>query len=230
MPPYVHEWNVVCSRNRHLPIALQTRSKPILATALFGLAWVGVLSLGLGALLKYESAPGTIGSAPQTWPVGSGIERAKSGGTLVMLAHPHCPCTRASMGELAKIMAEIQGKVSAYVLFLKPPNSGADWDDTDLRRSAAQIPGVTVVSDLNGDEARRFGAETSGHTLLFDSAGRLLFSGGITSSRGHAGGNAGESAIVALANNQASDRARTFVFGCALTERARKGESLSCPK
>jgi hypothetical protein len=147
-----------------------------------------------------------------------------------MLAHPHCPCTRASVGELAQIMAKVQGKVRAYVLFLKPQNSGADWDDTDLRRSAAQIPGVTVLSDADGTEARRFGAETSGHTLLFDSAGQLSFSGGITESRGHAGGNAGESAIVALANNLASDRLRTFVFGCALADRKGKKGEAECPR
>lgn len=209
---------------------MQTRSKTILATALFALAWIGALSLGLGALLRYESTPGTIGSAPQDWPAGSQIERVKDAKTLVMLAHPHCPCTRASVGELAQIMANVQGEVRAYVLFLKPRNSGADWDDTDLRRSAAQIPGVTVLSDVDGTEARRFGAETSGHTLLFDSAGRLLFSGGITSSRGHAGGNAGESAIVALANDQTSDRQRTFVFGCGLADKKGKKGEPECPR
>jgi hypothetical protein len=221
---------MACSREDASAISLQTRSKAILATTLFALAWIGALTLGVGALLKYENAPGAIGSAPQTWPAGSRIERAKSGETLVMLAHPHCPCTRASMGELAQIMAKVQGKVHAYVLFLKPQNSSADWDDTDLRRSAGQIPGVTVLSDVDGTEARRFGAETSGHTLLFDSAGRLLFSGGITSSRGHAGGNAGENAIIALANKQAAGQAKTLVFGCALAERARKEESSPCPE
>ena len=37
---------------------------------------------------------------------------------------------------------------------------------------------VHAVSEA-GVEARRFGAETSGHTLLFDSTRRLLFSGGV---------------------------------------------------
>ena len=38
---------------------------------------------------------------------------------------------------------------------------------------------------------QRFGAETSGQTLLYDRDGRLLFSGGTTGSRGHDGDNAG---------------------------------------
>lgn len=126
------------------------------------------------------------------------------------------------MDELAKVMARVQGKVRAYVLFLKPQDSDTSWDDTGLRRSAAEIPGVTVLSDTDGAEAQRFGAETSGHTLLFDKAGRLLFSGGITESRGHAGGNAGESAIVSLVNTHTSDRTKTQVFGCSLVGRGAK--------
>ena len=147
-----------------------------------------------------------------------------------MLAHPHCPCTAASVGELAQIMARLQGKVAAYVLFVKPKEAGRDWDDTSLRRSAEAIPGVNVVFDPDGVEARRFGAETSGHTLLFAADGRLLFSGGITASRGHAGDNAGERAIVALVNNQTPARTQTLVFGCSLANRAKTEPQAPCLK
>lgn len=147
-----------------------------------------------------------------------------------MLAHPHCPCTQASVGELAQIMARLQGKVAAYVLFVKPKEAGRDWEDTDLRRSAEAIPGVKVVFDPDGVEARRFGAETSGHTQLFSTDGRLLFSGGITASRGHAGDNAGESAIVALVNNQTPARTQTLVFGCALANTEKMGPPTLCSK
>lgn len=188
------------------------------------------MSLGLGALLNYESAPGPVGSVPSTWPIGSKIELAANGQTLVMLAHPHCPCTRASVSELAQIMARVPGNVHAYVLFLKPQNSGPDWDDTGLRRSASEIPGVTVLSDVNGVEARRFGAETSGHTFLFDNRGQLLFNGGITESRGHAGDNTGESAIVSLANTHTPVQAKTFVFGCSLRDHKIKGEESQWPR
>jgi hypothetical protein len=197
---------------------LQTRTKYILLTSVFGIVWIAAVAFGLRAFLNYDTKPGRVGAVPRTWPV-SQIERASDHATLVMVAHPRCPCTRASVGELAQIMARLQGKVVAYVLFVRPSKSGADWEETDLRRSAAAIPGVTVVSDVDGVEAGRFGAETSGHTLLFGADGRLLFSGGITESRGHAGDNAGENAIVSLVNNHAAARTETFVFGCALAVR-----------
>jgi len=114
------------------------------------------------------------------------------------------------------------------VLFVKPPGAGPDWDDTDLRRSAAEIPGVTVLTDENGTEAGRFGAETSGHTLVFDRRGALIFSGGITASRGHAGANTGESAVLAALKQEPMLRNRTPVFGCSLTNRSSTEEGKLC--
>jgi hypothetical protein len=124
------------------------------------------------------------------------------------------------MNELAKVMARVSGKVSAYVLFVKPKEAPADWDDTELHQSATAIPGVTVLVDDGGAEAQRFGAETSGQTFLYDRSGALLFSGGITEARGHAGDNDGESALVRLANDQSGRFARTSVFGCSFVDRS----------
>jgi hypothetical protein len=191
-------------------------------TALLGVAWTVAIAFGLRTLLAYESTPGTIGAVPGQWPSTSQIERLMDRPILVMLAHPRCPCTRASAAELAQLMARMQGNVDAYVLFLKPRESGTEWEDTELRRSVAAIPSVTDLSDVDGVEARRFGAETSGHTLLFDRDGRLLFSGGITEFRGHVGDSTGESAIESLVNGQAPVRTATSVFGCALTNRSHK--------
>lgn len=123
------------------------------------------------------------------------------------------------MGELAAIMAHAQGRLTAYVLFLKPAGFSEDWEKTDLWQSAASIPGVNVLIDEDGVEARLFNSSTSGQTILYDAAGRLLFSGGITGSRGHSGDNAGRSAIVSLVNVGAADRAETFVFGCPLFDK-----------
>jgi len=55
----------------------------------------------------------------------------------------------------------------------------------------------------------------------------LVFSGGITQSRGHAGDNAGENAIISLINTRAADQAKTPVFGCSLTEKKTGGRSVA---
>ncbi|HUR59158.1 MAG TPA: hypothetical protein VM029_15690, partial [Opitutaceae bacterium] len=92
----------------------------------------------------------------------------------------------------------------------------ADWPHTDLWRRAAAIPGVKVLTDVDGRAAARFGAVTSGQALLFDTAGRLLFSGGITGARGHQGDNAGRRAVVARVFGRETAPAHTPVFGCSL--------------
>jgi hypothetical protein len=102
------------------------------------------------------------------------------------------------------------------VLFLRPLVFDPGWEQTDLWRRASALPNVTVFRDDDGAEARRFGVETSGQTLLYDDDGRLAYSGGITGARGHAGANAGEAALVALLTRNKADRREANVFGCQL--------------
>jgi hypothetical protein len=193
-------------------------SLPVWPIAL-GLGWVFAVGTGLALLQRYDSTPGAAAVAPEHWPSDSRVQPVAGRATLIMLAHPRCPCTRASIGELARLIAQVQGtKTDAYVLFLRPDGSDDDWERTDLWRSAAEIPGVQVVTDEGGREARRFGSLTSGETLLYDGDGRLVFSGGITDGRGHSGDNTGRSALVALLTGTAPEQITAPVFGCPLIE------------
>jgi hypothetical protein len=133
-----------------------------------------------------------------------------------MLAHPHCTCTRASLGELAEAVARASTPPRTYILFMTPTRLGGGWEQTELGRTAAALPGVTVVRDDDGRTARDFGAMTSGQTLLYDVRGVLVFSGGITGARAHAGDNLGRQSLVALLNRESAPRSWTNVFGCPL--------------
>jgi hypothetical protein len=190
------------------------RSRSILLIST--VSWLSLAIVGLWFLWAYETTPGIAAASPRQWPSDSRIQLSQDHTTLVMLAHPHCPCTRASIGELASIMAHSQGRLRAYVLFVRPEGFSDGWEVTDLWRSASDIPGVKTILDGDGREARRFHAATSGQTVLYDPQGRLLFSGGITGSRGHFGDNAGQSAVVAIVNAEVPDRTETSVFGCPL--------------
>lgn len=117
-------------------------------------------------------------------------------------------------------MTQARGRVTAYVLFVKPANFSEGWEKTDLWMSATAIPGVSVVEDDQGIEAGRFRAATSGQTMLYDKDGKLVFSGGITGARGHEGDNAGRTAIVSLLNLDEASESETPVFGCPLFAQA----------
>jgi hypothetical protein len=133
-----------------------------------------------------------------------------------MFVHPRCPCTRASLGELEKIIAHCQGKFTPWIVFMKPKHSPSEWEHTDLWQTANAIPGSHVLVDIDGEESRRFGASTSGHTMLYGADGKLLFSGGITSARGHFGDNVGRDAIESWLKDQQVDHSRTPVYGCPI--------------
>ena len=176
-------------------------------------------------MLAYDNSPGIIAAAPTAWPAASHVSRQSGLPTLVMMVHPHCPCSRASIGELALLMAEMPGPVNARVLFVKPPGFSEKWEQTDLWNSAAMIPGVKVAVDNEGGEARLFGSQTSGQVMLYDISGQLIFKGGITSSRGHSGDNDGRRAIVSLLTQHREDMAETPVFGCPLFKQSANDDS-----
>jgi len=187
--------------------------------------WAAGVGVGFKILWSYANTPGTPSQAPANWPNSSHIKLSGDRPTLVMTAHPHCPCTKASLAELNRIMSDCQGRLAATVLFVKPEGVAESWEKGDLWNSAAAIPGVSVVTDDGGNESSLFGASTSGQVLLYDKNGRLLFAGGITASRGHEGGNDGSSAIESLVDSGKSGCGATPVFGCSLDIQKSKCEA-----
>ena len=182
--------------------------------------WLGVVVGGLAMVAAYDNRPGVSADAPANWPEASLLDRTTDRPTLVMVVHPRCDCSRASVAELAELMARATVRPRAYVALLKPRGLSEDWDVTGIRQAAMRIPGVKVIRDEGGGEARSFGAQTSGQTFLYDAGGRLLFSGGITAARGHTGESVGRTAILSLLNHEPASVATASVFGCSLSSPA----------
>ena len=178
--------------------------------------WLSSVGTGLVWLMAYDNTPGAPADAPVGWPAGSSLPRDASGPTLVMLAHPRCDCTRASIGELAELLARAPQRPRTFVVFIRPGGVGAAWEKTGTFDQAARIPGVTVIRDDNGAEAERFGVVTSGQTLVYDRDGQLVYSGGITPARGKSGSSSGRSAILDLLAGAHPARTTGQVFGCSL--------------
>ena len=184
-----------------------------------GLLLWGAASFGcLAALASYKSEPGAQGVSIRRWPAGSAIRREAGRPTLVLFLHPRCPCTRVSVDELISILSRAPNRADLQVAFYTPSEADDDWADTGARRLIAGLPGVTVHRDGDGVEARRFGAATSGHVLLYDSSGRLRFSGGITGARGHAGDNPGKRAVLDSLLGREAGLESAPVYGCAILE------------
>lgn len=188
--------------------------------------WLLAVGGGFLVITHYQNGAGKAGNSPQHWPVGTQVARDSKRDTLLMFVHPQCPCTSASMEELNRLLARSHDKVAVQVWFFSPTNFSENWAQGKLWQSATAIPGVTVHLDRNGAQARFFGAETSGYVLLYDTRGELLFKGGITGSRGHAGDNAGESAVAALLAGGKPVVSQSKVYGCSLLNECKASERI----
>jgi hypothetical protein len=180
------------------------------------LLWGTGVAGGYVALARHTAGAGREASAPASWPACAPIAADPALPTLLVFAHPQCPCTAATVEELNRLLARCADRVATCVFLYVDPALGAEWSHTALRRELEALPGVTVREDPLGAVARAFGAHTSGQTLLYGTDGTLLFSGGITPGRGHAGDSAGCSALLQhVLHDTGPDRAP--VYGCALS-------------
>lgn len=178
--------------------------------------WLLLSVGGYWWVLADSNVPGESQIEPRVWPQHSALTADPARANLVLLLHPRCPCSRASLDELAEIMRECPNAVAVHILFVKPPQMADGWEMTDLWNHAIAIPGVRVSSDADGIEARRFRAVTSGQVVLFDRQGRLKFNGGITLARGHRGNNVGRQTVIDWLTRGTAERSDACVFGCSL--------------
>lgn len=188
------------------------------ALLIAGLIWTTGISFGLSRLWDYSFKVNGPCRAPSHWSPESIIPLDGARATLIMFLHPQCPCSRASVEELARLMRFSAGRLSAHVCVFTPSGFPDDWEQTDIRNEAAAIPGVQLHRDLDAIEARRFRATTSGAVVLYGSKGELLFSGGITNSRGHAGDSVGTAEILAILDGRNVPAHETPTFGCPIVD------------
>src|SRR5947207_2009112 len=111
---------------------------------MLSLLWLLAASAGAWGLLKYENTPGTADETPSQWPSESRVARQPDRPTLLMFMHPRCPCSRASLEELNRLLTHCEGTVATHVLFVQPRGAPEDWTETTLHKSAETIPGVDL--------------------------------------------------------------------------------------
>jgi hypothetical protein len=205
----LHRMRALIRRVGRNPLALSFAAATVL--------WAGLLVVGFTILLRYEHRAGPDVEAPSRWPAGVPLLRAPDRATVVLFAHPDCPCSRASLNELGRLLAGLRERPVVRVAFVRPPDAADGWEAGDLWDTAAAMAGVTAIT-IDADTARRFGARVSGTTVVYAGDGRLLFSGGITGSRGHEGDNAGRAAVDAVIRRPLSVETplHTPTFGCYL--------------
>lgn len=193
-------------------------------TALVLALLVVPMTAGLGLWSSYAARPGAGPQAPLEWPMGSSVERALDRPTLLVFAHPRCPCTRASLENLDRLLTNFRGPLRAELLLWTPagldPNGAEAFADNSVLHRARAMPGVATQLDPGGVLAAHFGARTSGTALLFGPDGALRYAGGLTFARGHEGEGVATAQLLAALGQAPTEVVHTAVFGCSLLEPA----------
>jgi hypothetical protein len=178
--------------------------------------WLLLISVGFGFVAQFKSRPAQSALPPFEWPTDAKAAFPNGEFQLVVAIHPQCPCSRATLRELARLLAQCPRDVKTIILVWRPKSAAANWDETDIVAEAKRLPRCVITPDEEGREAERFGAQTSGQTLLWSGSGKLLFQGGVTASRGHEGDSPGLCALRALIWGESTEYCSTPVFGCSL--------------
>jgi hypothetical protein len=178
-------------------------------------AWALAVLAGMTSLWSHAFTPGAAGQAPFGWPEASALRREPGRFTLVVFAHPHCPCVQATIAEVAHLQQLHIDRVQYIVVVIRTKGRTVDWSRPFVDRVQQTLPGITIVDDVALREAARFGARTSGEVLLFRPSGELAFHGGVTAARGHVGPSLGAARIQNILDG-GDNQPPSPVFGCPL--------------
>jgi hypothetical protein len=201
---------------RVLDFGIVRRTRQISMLLMTILIWGSCIAAGLAYLREYETTPGVARPQPTSWQATSKLEFMPGKFNCVMMVHPRCPCSLASLRELRSLVERHPDQIAVHILFWVPSQSGSEWNQTEAWHLASLIPMARLYSDEEGIEAELFGATTSGHTILFQSDGTRIFSGGLTVSRGASNDGSGQQVISRVIDGTKSCERSTPVFGCPL--------------
>ena len=193
---------------------MKPRPKPLWLTAALG-AWVALIASASVVLWRYSAAPGSTAEGPARIPAEFRDEERPDEFVLLMAVHPRCPCSRATIAELAKILTHSPRVCRPVLLAFKPGTEPDSWIETGLCRDARKL-GAEIRIDENGERAIAMGMQTSGQVLLYDPRGDLRYQGGITSARGHQGDNAGQRYVERILHGDDVPLAKLPVYGCSI--------------
>ena len=185
------------------------------------LIWLALIVLGNKVLLEYNNKDIESNDHPLTWPNKSSIPFSTEKNNLVIFIHPKCPCSKASLNELNRLLSQYPDFFNSQAVFVKvDTNKEANSDDSLEQRSlwqkAKKISKLNTLVDGGGKEAKLFSVKSSGRVLIYNQDSKLIFAGGLTAARGMEGDNIGKKRIISYIKGTNIEFFTTPSFGCSL--------------
>jgi hypothetical protein len=182
-------------------------------------AWAVVIAGGALAVAEHDVTPGPPAAAHLSDAAPAGLGLVSGTWNIVMFIHPRCPCSAASLAELAGLSARCGDRLHTSIVIFRPTDKPDRWVHTPTYEAATHLAGATVKFDEDAAIARRMGAFTSGQAFVYDPAGRLAFSGGMTNARDCSGDSVGVERVAALVLQTGAPKgpvSHAAVFGCRI--------------
>jgi hypothetical protein len=132
--------------------------------------------------------------------------------SLVIAVRPDCPTSRATLSEAVRICYRVPGEVKVTALVFGEDEKSISQNAlfAGLAKTKARI-----LSDADGEVARRVGLTNSAQALLFSPNGNLLYNGTITGQPDRLG-NPGEEMVVEIIHGSNSMSINVPPHGCSL--------------
>src|SRR3954451_6256682 len=109
--------------------------------------WTLCAAIGTASMIRYEFTPGIRRPAPSDWPTGAETKLDAARPTLLLFLHPQCPCSRATLAEMQRLLADCGWQFALHIFFVQPAGADDDWENTHVCRAARQIPGALIHCD-----------------------------------------------------------------------------------
>ncbi|MBX3721736.1 MAG: hypothetical protein KF713_07855 [Turneriella sp.] len=190
------------------------RYKKIFLLMLLALWSLGTAT-GIYVLGRYEFTAGEAVNDISEWPESLTMPFVAGRMNLVVMAHPHCPCSKASLEELNNALAAVPLQPYVRLVYYRPPGVTAAWSQSELVAESRRLSGIAVIFDEDGKIAETLGARTSFDVFLFNASRQIIFRGGITRGRGIYGANPGRRALEAALRGETAAKMYP-VYGCPL--------------
>lgn len=199
---------------------------PIFVTKLVSfMACACAIVAGSWCLTDYSNRPGLKGNiaadfklewVDAEWSLEQDFDDKKR--SLIFFYHPHCPCTRATVRCLERLFTRFVDQPNFVAVAYCPGTKDDSWIESSLTAILRNVGQSQIVIDRDGRYCECFGVHTSGHAVVYDDAGKLIFSGGVTPGRGHEGHSQAASDLVDKINGLPGEVSHWPVYGCLIIE------------
>lgn len=137
--------------------------------------------------------------------------------SLFIFYHPHCPCTMSTARMFSRIENSIATNPKVVAVAYCPKDESTTWIDSRITEVFRKLS-ATVIADRGAVVAQKFGVETSGHVLVYQASGRLVFDGGITPGRGHEGDCPASRNLIQKVSAHSGQLDQWPVYGCPIVD------------